>query len=260
MKETDGHAEPFKQLIARASRENSSRVILALDINQRLPEAGLKLAKRLVSKTVEFLCGVKLGRQTVLNLGPNRTRQITGLVHRRGLPCLIDDKLNDIGPTNNAIADAYFRLGMDALTANPFAGWEGGLQPVFRVAHEQGKGIIILVYMSHPGASEGYGQTVIEAGSKKPQYLLFAKRAVKWKADGAVVGATRPDLVREAKKILGRAVPIYSPGVGSQGGKISSALRAGTDYFIIGRSIAESAKPDKMAAHFAELSMKSVVF
>ena len=255
MKKEDGQDYSFKERVARASRENSSRIILALDINQGDPEAGLRRARKLLDNTIPNVCGVKIGRQTVLNLGTNRTIQVTRLVHSRGLPCIVDDKLNDIGSTNNAIADAYFRLGMDALTANPFAGWNGGLQPAFKTAHEKGKGIILLVYMSHKGASEGYGQTVAEGRLKKPQYVLFAEKAVKWKADGAVVGATRPQVVREAKRILGGSVPIYSPGVGAQGGELAAALEAGTDYFIIGRSITESTAPSRKAEMFADLSM-----
>jgi orotidine-5'-phosphate decarboxylase len=254
MKKEDRQDYSFKESIARASRENSSRIILALDVDQVGPEAGLRRAQKLLDKTIPSLCGVKIGRQTVLNLGTNRTIQITRLVHSRSLPCIVDDKLNDIGPTNSAIADAYFRLGMDALTANPFAGWKGGLQPAFKTAHEKRKGIILLVYMSHKGASEGYGQTVAEGRSKKPQYVLFAEKAVKWKADGAVIGATRPQVVREAKRILGRSVPIYSPGVGAQGGDLAAALQAGTNYFIVGRSITESTAPSRKAAMFADLS------
>jgi len=255
MKEPARQSESFKEKVARASRGKNSRIILALDINQGNPEAGFRRARNLLAKTFPSLCGVKIGRQTVLNLGTNRTAQITRLVHSRSLPCIVDDKLNDIGPTNSAIADAYFRLGMDALTANPFAGWKGGLQPAFKTAHEKRKGIILLVYMSHEGASEGYGQTVAEGRSKKPQYILFAEKAVKWKADGAVVGATRPQVVRETKRILGKSVPIYSPGVGTQRGELVMALEAGTDYFIIGRSITESATPSRKAAMFADLSM-----
>lgn len=256
MKEQGRQAEPFKEKIARASRENSSRIILALDIDQGSPEAGLRRARKLLDKTIPSLCAAKIGRQTVLNLGTSRTTQITSLVHKRGLPCIIDDKLNDIGSTNVAIATAYFRLGFDALTANPFAGWRGGLQPVFKRAHRLRNGIILLVYMSHAGASEGYGQTVADGRTKRPQYLVFAERAVKWKADGAVVGATRPNVVREAKRILGKSVPIYSPGVGTQGGDLKTALEAGTDYFIIGRSIIKSPAPSRAAAMFANLSMK----
>jgi orotidine-5'-phosphate decarboxylase len=117
-------------------------------------------------------------------------------------------------------------------------------------------GVLALVYMSHPGASEGYGQKVLRVGSKKarPEFEIFAEKAVKWKADGAVVGATRPNIVRRAKEILGTSVPIFSPGVGTQGGEIALSLKAGTDYFIVGRSITGSQNPRDAAEEFARAS------
>ncbi len=171
---------------------------------------------------------------------------------------IIDDKLNDIDQTNAAITRAYLNLGFDAITVNPFAGWKGGLETTFKLAHERGMGILALVYMSHPGASEGYGQKVLlGARSKKtrPEFEIFAEKAVRWKADGAVVGATRPNIVRRAKEILGTSVPIFSPGVGIQGGEIARSLKAGTDYFIIGRSITGAQKPGNVAEEFARASL-----
>ena len=252
--EKDGTS--FKERIARASRESSSRIILAIDIDQPPPQHGLKRARQLLDKTVRYLCGVKISRQTVLNLGTRNTALLVKRVHDNDLPCIVDDKINDIGETNKAIADAYFRLGLDAIIANPFAGWRGGLEPLFQKAHSKGRGVILLVYMSHPGAAEGYGQRVIAGPSKKPrfQYILFAEKAVKWKADGAVVGATRPRIVKEVKAVLGGRVPIYSPGVGAQGGDLRRALEAGTDYFIIGRSITKDPRPEHAAESYASTS------
>jgi orotidine-5'-phosphate decarboxylase len=92
--------------------------------------------------------------------------------------------------------------------------------------------------------------------SKRPrsQYILFAEKAVEWKADGAVVGATRPRIVKEVKAVLGGRVPVYSPGVGAQGGDLRRALEAGTDYFIIGRSITKDPHPEHAAERYATIS------
>jgi len=201
---------------------------------------------------------VKFGRQTILSIGPERTTELLRKIHGYGFTTIIDDKLNDIDETNKAITRAYLNLGFDAITVNPFAGWKGGLETAFKLAHEHGMGILALVYMSHPGASEGYGQKVLlEARSKKirPEFEIFAQKAVEWKADGAVVGATRPNIVRRAKEILGTSVPIFSPGVGVQGGEIARSLKAGTDYFIIGRSITGAQKPGNVAKEFARASI-----
>jgi orotidine-5'-phosphate decarboxylase len=93
--------------------------------------------------------------------------------------------------------------------------------------------------MSHKGAAEGYGQTVLDPKTGKPiaQYVSFARKALAWKADGVVVGATVPEKIREIHGVLGEAVPIYSPGVGAQGGTADAARKAGARYLIVGREI-----------------------
>ncbi|MEM3839514.1 MAG: orotidine 5'-phosphate decarboxylase / HUMPS family protein, partial [Candidatus Bathyarchaeia archaeon] len=142
---------------------------------------------------------------------------------------------------------------------NPFVGWEEGLKPVFEVASNQRKGVILLVYMSHKGAGEGYGQMVVDAesGQKKPQYIVFAEKALTWGADGVVVGATYPEKIREVHKVLGRKIPIYSPGVGVQGGEIESALKAGASYLIVGRAITLSENSAEIAKRIRDAA-KSV--
>src|SRR5207244_2209296 len=88
------------------------------------------IQNNVLGQTGAYICGVRFGRQTVLNLGLSFTRRLTRRVHASGLPCVIDDKLSDIGPTNEAIARAYYRLGFDAIIVNPSSGWKGGLEPV----------------------------------------------------------------------------------------------------------------------------------
>jgi orotidine-5'-phosphate decarboxylase len=101
--------------------------------------------------------------------------------------------------------------------------------------------------MSHKGANEGYGQTIQDATGLTAQYVSFAKKAVKFGADGAVVGATYPEKIREIHGILGENVPIYSPGIGAQGGAAETAAKAGARYFIVGRSITLAEKPVEAA-------------
>ena len=251
--------KPFKERILQSSRSNKSRIVLAIDVNDGGPRELTYQAIDLLEQTRLSICAVKFGRQTILKIGPERTTQVLKKIHGHGLTTIIDDKLNDIDETNAAITRAYLNLGFDAMTVNPFAGWKGGLETTFKLAHEHGMGLLALVYMSHPGASEGYGQKVLMGRSKKTQHQfeIFAKKAVEWKADGAVVGATRPNIVRRVKEILGTSVPIFSPGVGTQGGEIARSLKAGTDYFIIGRSITKTRNPGKAAAEFAKASVVS---
>ncbi len=247
---------PFEERIFQSSQDRSSRVILAIDIDGARPKALLELASRLLKSTAKFICAVKMGRQTVLNLGTRGSSSLVGLAHDYGMPCIIDDKLNDIDETNRAITSAYFRLGFDAIIVDPFAGWKGALEPVFKLAREQDRGVIVLVYMSHPDASTSYGQSVLrKTGNVEKQYIVFARAAAKWKADGVVVGATRPRVVREVDNVLGKRIPIYSPGIGVQGGTMRTASLAGTSYFIIGRGITRSHAPSTVAARCARTSM-----
>jgi orotidine-5'-phosphate decarboxylase len=93
-----------------------------------------------------------------------------------------------------------------------------------------------------------------EAGK---MYMQFLERATRAGADGVVVGATQAEVLREVAgeiKHRGIPMPIYSPGIGVQGGDIATALKNGSDYFIVGRSIVEARDPAK-AAH--ELQLRS---
>lgn len=249
--------KPFKERILEASRSNRSRVVLAIDVHDGQPRELTDQAIDLFYRTRQSICSVKFGRQTILSFGRERATELLRKIHGYGFTAIIDDKLNDIDETNEAITGAYLNLGFDAITVNPFAGWKGGLDTTFKLAHKHRMGILALVYMSHPGASEGYGQKVMSGASKtiRPEFEIFAEKALEWKADGAVVGATRPSVVRRAKEILGTSVPIFSPGVGTQGGEMARSLKAGTDYFIIGRSITQAQNPGNVAKEFAKASL-----
>ena len=109
--------------------------------------------------------------------------------------------------------------------------------------------------MSHKGASEGYGQTVYDTGigEKTPQYVAFAKKALSLNADGAVVGATVPEKIREIHQILRENVPIYSPGIGIQGGVAETALKAGAHFLIVGREITLAENPAAAAKELASI-------
>jgi len=251
------HAYSYREWISHSAAERNTKIILALDLAASHAPQVFEKGRTLLRKTIVSLCAVKLGRHTILNMGTERTRRIVELVHDQGIPCVVDDKISDIGETNKAIAESYFRLGFDGLTASPLVGWREGLQPLFRFAHNYGKGVIVLAYMSHPGASEGFGQKVLlEKQRTIPQYLLFARRALQWGADGVVVGATRPKIIENVKRVIGDKVPIYSPGVGAQGGSLATSAKAGTDFFIVGRSITKSSHPEKTAAQLARESSK----
>ena len=250
----------FRVKIEQVARNKESNIVLALDFPFEKPGNRKNLfskAERVLDAVHPYICAVKFNHHLVLPLGMfDGVQKLVKKAHNLGLTAIMDCKVNDIGSTNQVIAEYYYAAGFDALIANPFIGWEEGLEPIFEVARRLQRGIILLVYMSHKGASEGYGQTIYDAetGQKTPQYVSFARKALKLEADGAVVGATFPEKIREVHAILEEKTPIYSPGIGVQGGEIKSALKAGARYLIVGRAITLAENPAESAEEIRNLA------
>jgi orotidine-5'-phosphate decarboxylase len=247
----------FKQRMEEARQKKKTDIVLALDFPYQNPQnrtALLTKAQAILDAVHPYVCAVKINHHLILPLGTfDGVQTLINQAHKHGLQTIVDCKANDIGNTNQIIAEYYSEAGFDALIANPFVGWEEGLKPIFEVAHKQDRGVILLTYMSHKAAAEGYGQTVIDPETQKPtpQYVSFAKKALTWNADGAVVGATVPEKIREIHTILGETIPIYSPGVGAQGGTPKAAHAAGARYLIVGREITQAEKPAESAKKMA---------
>jgi len=222
------------------SRKSGSRIILAADVVGPF-ETRLERAASLVSAVRERVVAVKVNWHLLLPYGVLGLR---GLVERcgdAGLPVIADMKLNDIGATNVEAAETLFSNGFEALIANPFVGYKEGMEDLLAKSREMRKGVIMLVYMSHAGAGDGYGLKV----GGEPLYVSFARRTRRWGAEGAVVSSKSPAIIREVRSILKKEQVILSPGVGFQGGDARKALAAGSDYLIVGRSIVDSKDPER---------------
>ncbi len=245
----------------KSANEKASNIILALDLPPEESERMYLRAKDILKNVHSQICAVKFNRHLILPMSLfGEVQKLIAQAHDYGLPAIMDCKINDIGNTNRIIAENYFNAGFDAVTANPFIGWEEGLQPVFDAAKRKNRGVILLIYMSHKGTREGYGQKVLleESGEATFQYRVFAQKALQWNADGAVVGATYPKRIKEVYSILGEKVPIYSPGIGVQGGKIESAVTSGARYLIIGRTIMLAEKPKQIAEELKLAAQQSL--
>ncbi|MBS7612115.1 orotidine 5'-phosphate decarboxylase [Candidatus Bathyarchaeota archaeon] len=250
----------FNLKIEKSSRERKSRIVLALDIPEFSREKLYEKTLWIMMETSENVCAFKIGMPTILILGlQNGVSKLVEKSHEMGLPIIMDCKLSDVGHVNRIIAKLYFDVGFDALTVNPFVGFKDGLDSVLEEAKKRGRGVLPLVYMSHMGAEETFGQLVagVDKTTRK-QYLALVEKAKSWRVDGLIVGATRPSVIREVREIVGSDMPIFSPGVVFQGGSPKDALDAGATYLIIGRAICLSENPWSTSLKFKEISSFNV--
>lgn len=235
-----------------------SSIILANDLD----DVNLHLLEKKTIKNIQllgkYLCAIKFNFHLLLPLGEKSIKKINQVAHDFGLQTIADIKLNDIGNTNIVTLHRLWQSGFDAVITNPIMGPQN-LSELIKNAHHNGRGVITLIHMSHPGAKWGYGLTVKDPSTKKISNLheLFLKWSYSLHVDGIVVGATVPKLIKlSSKKAKGR-FDIYSPGVGTQGGNPKTALNAGTNYLIVGRTILNSKNPQLEARKLCELTLKS---
>ena len=196
----------------------------------------------------KFLCGIKLNFHALLPLGKKEIMKINKTAHQYGLQTIADIKLNDIGNTNQITSKTLWDFGFDAIIINPIMGPKA-IRKIVTEAHKRNRGVIALCHMSAPEAKASYEINVkLSKNSKhKPLYQLFLKWAISSEADGIIVGATYPKIVSYCKKISGKELDIYSPGIGTQGGSVKKAITSGSDFLIVGRTILGSKNPARTA-------------
>jgi orotidine-5'-phosphate decarboxylase len=174
---------------------------------------------------------------------------------------IVDGKRGDIGSTARAYASAYLEgaaqppvrdsgpvegvrgnrevppaarrpLG-DALTVNPLLGRDS-LDPFLAAARRYGGGIFCLVKTSNAGSADVQDLALSDG---RPLWTRLAALVDQWGEElvgesglssvGAVVGATFPREVGEARRLMPRSV-LLLPGIGEQGGTPADVARAFT--------------------------------
>jgi orotidine-5'-phosphate decarboxylase len=163
---------------------------------------------------------------------------------RLGLLVIADGKRGDIDVTARAYAGALFAgtespfgqiggLNADLVTVNPLMGRDA-VEPFVAAARELGRGVLVLVRTSNPGAADiedlrlaGSG-TVWERIATLVDEMGAAGVGGAGVSDvGAVVGATEPDHLTRARELM-PAATFLLPGVGAQGGRIEELAAAFT--------------------------------
>ncbi len=225
----------FKTRIRQAARDRG-KIILACDYARsgNMQSRAIRDIERLHP----YLCAIKINFHLLLALGSREISVINRCARRCGLQAIADIKLNDIGNTNRVAADALWKMGFDAVIANPIMG-KDSLARLVRGAHREKKGVIALCHMSAPEAAASYE---LKTGRSK-LYKLFLEWALTCRADGVVAGATFPRIVSYCRDGAKGRLDVYSPGIGTQGGSAAGTVAAGASYLIIGRTIIGARDP-----------------
>ena len=156
-----------------------------------------------------------------------------------GLLVVGDGKRGDIGTTSRAYAAAYLEPRgegvplVDALTVNTYLGRDS-VEPLLAACRRHGAGLFCLVKTSNAGGAD-VQDLALSDGRRVWHHV--ARLVAEWGDDlvgehglssvGAVVGATHPRAVGEARRLLPRAI-LLLPGVGAQGATPADVARAFT--------------------------------
>src|ERR687891_2108322 len=205
-------------------------------------EACARFCTGLVDAVAPYVVGVKPQLAFFEALGADGVRAYEDAceyARAAGLLVVADGKRGDIGSTARAYADAYLeeRPGaappVDALTVNPYLGSDS-LEPFLAACRRSGTGLFCLVKTSNAGSADVQDATLSDG---RRVWQQVAELVSEWgeglvgdrglSSVGAVVGATYPRAVAEARRLMPQAI-LLLPGVGAQGATPADVARAFT--------------------------------
>ena len=223
------------------ARSGRLPIIVALD-----PPIGVDPVKwcfKIIDDTLDIVSGYKIGLPLILDL--DRKRDLEKIVGKmKGVWLRIADlKLADIGDIMVSVIRRLHEFGFNAFIVHGFIGYNGALDRVSDYVDSIDAKLITVVSMSHSGSSEIIDHVL-------DRLLEVALRAGSW---GIVAPATRPEIIRGIRSRVGDRVKILSPGIGVQGARPSTAIKAGADYEIIGRLVTRSEDPRKTLLEIRDL-------
>lgn len=188
--------------------------------------------------TFPYAAAYKMQLGSYLAFGPEGVAELARLPKKIGASRLriLDLKANDIPNVMRLHRDGAFRrFGFDAVTVTPWLGWET-MQPFLE---DPAHGFFVVAHSSNAGAPD-FQEIPTPRG---PLWHAVVAEVRRFGASagnaGVVIGATYAEAIRTARQTLGNGIPILVPGVGAQGGQLSSTVRDGVDAH--GRALLVSA-------------------
>src|SRR6266516_3237223 len=184
-------------------------------------EGSARFCRGIIDSVAPHVVGVKPQLAFFEALGADGIRaleDVCAYAREAGLLVLADAKRGDIGSTSRAYASAYLEprgddppLG-DAMTVNVYPGRDS-LEPFLAACRRHGAGVFCLVKTSNEGGAD-VQELVLSDGRPLWQHVarlvhelggeLVGSRGLS--SVGAVVGATHPRAVGEARRLMPQAV------------------------------------------------------
>ena len=199
-----------------------------------------RFCKGIVDAVGPYVVAVKPQSAFFEALGSDGIRaleEVCDYARAAGLLVLVDAKRGDIGSTSRAYASAFLEPRedgtplADALTVVPYLGHDS-IEPFLAACRRHGAGIFLLVRTSNAGAGDVQDLALSDG---RPLWQYLAALVEEWgdalvgeaglSSVGAVVGATSPRAVSEARRLMPRA-PLLLPGIGAQGATPADVARA----------------------------------
>jgi len=198
-------------------------LIIALD------ETDAAKALKVAGSVSDAVDAIKVNWPLILSAGPGI---ITELSEISDVIC--DLKIADIPNTVRLIVEGAVSRKASGVIVHAFTGEDSLKEAVSAAGKAE---VFVVTEMSHPGG----------ARFTAPHAEEMAEMGVRCGAAGFIAPATRPERIKAIRSVAGD-LKILSPGVGAQGGSASSAISAGADYVIVGRTIYDAEDPASAAS------------
>ncbi len=214
------------------------RIIVALDYPTE------KQAFELIDQLSPDLCRLKVGKEMFTHLGPGFVEKI----QQRGFEVFLDLKYHDIPNTVARACAIAAELGVWMTNVHASGGRRMMEAAVEALVPYSDKPLLIAVTVLTSMSSEDLRELGISL-SPAEQALRLASLAQSSGLDGVVCSAQEAG---EMRKALGQGFTLVSPGIRPAGSQADDqrrimtpvdALRAGSDYLVIGRPITQSDDP-----------------
>jgi orotidine-5'-phosphate decarboxylase len=227
--------------------ENVPSIIPSLDVDL----VAMKNILEEIGGLRKEIGGLKIGSLLVWRYGLNRV--VEDVKTKSTVPIIFDAQKagTDIPAIVEQQVELVAEAGVDAFIASPFGGGGNTLEAFISRSFKCEITPIVLLEMTHPMANE----YLIEDVGKK---ILL--KSLELGVENFVAPANNPERVKLYKDLasdMSKKIKIFSPGVGPQGGGPDSAVKAGTDFVIVGRSIIQAKSPAKEVADMYKLIVKA---